>query len=451
MLFSGTAPAQYAEAEKKIIKPTTRILFVFDASQSMYGRWQSDMKINIAKRLLSDLVDSLKDIEHLQIALRVYGHQRPYPPQNCDDTRLEVPFSPGNTTRIKQKLKMLEPSGTTPIALSLEQAANDFPYCDNCRNIIILITDGIEECDGDPCAVSQALQKKGIVLKPFVIGIGANFAKNFECVGTYFDASNEEMFYKALNIVISQALNSTTAQVNLLDTQGNPSETNVNMTFYDSNNGAIQYNFIHTLNNKGVPDTLILDPLLTYNLTVHTIPPIKKDSIQLLPGKHTTIALDAPQGTLIIKSDSRNPAIRSTAAIISQAGRNQTTHVQYYNQTEKYLTGKYDIELLTLPRIYLKNIEISQSKTTTIEIPSPGIAVIQKSTDGYGSIYIENNNKLEWIYNLRETSANETLLLQPGHYRIIFRSKFIPRSIYTIEKKFKITSDTSISINLHDK
>ena len=74
----------------------TRILFVLDGSQSMYGRWQSDVKMNIAQKLLSNLLDSLKDVDNIQLALRVYGHQKTYPPQDCDDTRLLVPFAGNN-------------------------------------------------------------------------------------------------------------------------------------------------------------------------------------------------------------------------------------------------------------------------------------------------------------------------------------------------------------------
>lgn len=453
VLLLLSAPMSFAQAPANdLLKkpaPLTRILFVFDASQSMYGRWQSDIKISIAKKLLSEILDSLQTIKNLQVAMRVYGHQHNYPPQVCDDTKLEVPFSPNSYTRIKQKLQMLEPNGTTPIAISLEQAADDFPACDNCRNIIILITDGIEECGGDPCAVSQALQKKGIVLKPFVIGIGANFAKSFECVGTYFDASNEETFRNTLRIVISQALNSTTAQINLLDQAGIPNETNVNMTFYDSYSGQIKYNYIHTLNNRGVPDTLVLDPLLTYNLVVHTNPIIKKDSIKLVPGKHTTIALDAPQGNLKLKNDSRNGNIKNIPCIIRKTGTAETINVQYFNQSDKYIIGNYDIEILCLPRIKIDKVVISQSKTTTVEVPAPGIAVIQKSTDGYGSLFLDNNNKLEWLYNLKENTPNESIILQPGQYKVIFRSKYVNRAMYTIEKSFKIESDGSVSINLH--
>ena len=100
--------------------------------------------------------------------------------QDCDDTKLEVPFAQGNGEQIRNVLSNITPKGTTPIARSLEKAANDFPECANCRNVIILITDGIEACDEDPCAVSRALQQKGIILKPFVIGIGLDkeFIKN---------------------------------------------------------------------------------------------------------------------------------------------------------------------------------------------------------------------------------------------------------------------------------
>jgi len=80
-------------------------------------------------------------------------------------------------------------------------------------------------------------------------------------VGSYYDATNEDMFRKALNVVISQALNSTTMQVNLLDAYGKPTETNVNMTFYDQFSGRIVYNFVHTINSRGNPDTLKVDPL----------------------------------------------------------------------------------------------------------------------------------------------------------------------------------------------
>ena len=143
--------------------PTTRILFVFDASKSMFGRWQSGTKIEVARRLMTKMLDSLSQLENrpFQLALRVYGHQKPSPPQDCNDTKLEVGFGPKNIGQIKKTLKTIKPRGTTPIARSLLRSSTDFPKCDNCRNIIVLITDGIEACDEDPCAASRLLQKEG--------------------------------------------------------------------------------------------------------------------------------------------------------------------------------------------------------------------------------------------------------------------------------------------------
>ncbi|MCX6272025.1 MAG: VWA domain-containing protein [Bacteroidetes bacterium] len=436
--------------EKEKPKPLTRILFVFDASQSMYGRWQSDMKINIAQKLLSNLLDSLMFVDNLELALRVYGHQKPFPPQDCDDSKLEVPFSDNNIKKIKHVLKLLVPKGTTPIAYSLEKSAKDFPPCDNCRNIIILITDGLEECSGDPCAVSRALQKQGVILKPFIIGIGKDFKNAFDCVGTYFDASEEANFSKALNVVISQALNSTTAQVNLLDQEDNPTETNVGMTFYDSYSGLIKYNFIHTLNSRGIPDTLYIDPLLTYNLVVHTIPTVEKDSIILTPGKHTIIPVTCPQGYLQIKVGGSNANLRNLQCIVRRKGKMATLNVQPFNTTEKYLVGSYDLEILCLPRLMISDVEVLQSNTTTVEIPVPGIAVIQKTTNGYGSLFVEEDNRLKWIYNFRDNAPNlESLILQPGKYRAVFRSKFTDRTIYTVEKTFRVESGETVNVKLY--
>ncbi len=431
--------------------PLTRILFIFDCSQSMYGRWQSDTKINIAQNLLSNMLDSLKNVENLELALRVYGHQKNFPPQDCNDTKLEVPFDKNNSKRIAHKLKGLVPRGTTPIAFSLEKSADDFPVCkENCRNIVILITDGLEECGGDPCAVSQSLQKKGIILKPFIIGIGKNFKESFDCVGTYFDATSEMEFNKALNVVISQALNSTSAQVNLLDEMGKPTETNVNMTFYDNFSGLIKYNFIHTMNNRGMPDTLIIDPLVKYDLIVHTIPPVRKDSIVLVPGKHSIIAIDAPQGYIKLKSmGSNNVNLRNLQCIIRKKGRCETLNVQSFNQTEKYLTGSYDLEVLSMPRLIINDVVVKQSSTTTVEIPMPGIAVINKLVEGYGSLYVIEDNKMKWIYNLLEKETMESLILQPGRYIVVFRGRMSTKSISSIEKEFKIESGITTTVNLY--
>lgn len=436
--------------DKPDIEPKTNILFIFDASQSMYGTWESDRKINIARKYLIHIIDSLETMSNVQMALRVYGHQSPVPPQDCNDTKLEVPFAPNNAGQIRQKLRYLIPRGTTPIAHSLELAVNDFYPCDNCRNIIILITDGIEACDGDPCQASLNLQKSGIVLKPFVIGIGLdpNFEETFECVGYVYNTPNEEKFKEVLGVVISRALNSTTAQVNLLDINGVPSETDVNMTFFDHTSGHVKYNFVHTINYEGNPDTLIIDPLVNYDIVVHTIPAVRKENIKLTEGKHNMIGLNTPQGYLNISCSGSN-LYKDLNIIIRKNDNSKTLNIQKNATKEKYLVGKYNLEILTLPRIYVNDVEINQSYTTNVKIPRPGIANFALASGGFASLYQETADTLQWIYNLDQHKLRQNIVLQPGNYRIVYRPKNTKQSIYTINKKFVIKSGASKKIILY--
>jgi len=170
------------------------------------------MKINIAQKLLSELVDSISEREDIELALRVYGHQYTVisrEKRNCEDSKLEVPFGKNNADSIKSKLYAIIPKGTTMIAYALEKAVDDFPTCSHCRNTIVLITDGIDECDGDPCSVAKAIQETGVIFRPFVIGmgLGVEHAKQFECVGAVSDVNNETGFKNVLDMVISEALN----------------------------------------------------------------------------------------------------------------------------------------------------------------------------------------------------------------------------------------------------
>lgn len=361
----------FVAAQKKAAVKFTRILFVFDASKSMIAKHQNTTRMDGAKNLFFKFIDSLSKDKTLLFALRMYGHTVKYPPGDCKDSKLIVPFGVNNIALIKQKVQAATPTGITPIEHSLTEAANDF--VDNkTNNIVILITDGIEECGGDPCNARQKLMTKGIIFKPFIIGIGLTpeQIKTFECVGTFYDYDEQNTFSNITNIIQQQKLNKTSAQVNLLDVTSLPSETNVNMTFYDVGRKEYKYNYLHTLNYQNNPDTLYIDDFPTYKVIAHTIPPTESKEVKLSQGKHTIIAIDAPQGNLIIKRpDGVYNFNERVKCIVRKANEMQTLNVQLLNATERYITGKYDLEILTLPRIYINQNVIEQSKTNTIEIP----------------------------------------------------------------------------------
>ena len=437
----ANSTAQY----KKDIK-TTRILFIFDASNSMNGKWNSGKKIDIAREILIKLVDSLDKLDNTQLALRIYGHQHAFPPQVCTDSKLEVPFADKNATNIKAKLNSITAQGTTPIAYSLEQSANDFPPRKNVRNVIVLITDGIEACDGDPCAIALALQSKNITLKPYVIGISLDveIKKAFECVGKFYDAQNEEEFEDMLEVVVKQTFNKTSAQINLLNIAGKPLETDVNMTFYDKAKDKILFNAIHTLNKNAKPDILYLDPKVDYKIVVHTIPKTVINNITIIPNKHNIISAPAPQGYLLVKQEKGNK-YDNTNFIVRQAGKKETLYAQEFAKKEKLLVGTYDIELLTLPRIYKNNIKVTQSKTNTILIPQPGLVNFTAPAKGFGSLYVIRNKKQEWVRNLNGITRS-VLIVQPGNYRIVWRTALAKKMDLSKIKNFKVVSGRSVTV-----
>ncbi|RZT97002.1 Ca-activated chloride channel family protein [Ancylomarina subtilis] len=432
----------------KTVKEKTRILFIFDASQSMNGRWEKSKKINVARDFLIEMIDSLEFEHNVEMALRVYGHQSSFPPQDCEDTKLEVPFSPDNAVIIRQTLRYISPKGTTPIAYSLAQAAYDFPKSKELvRNIIVLITDGVDACDGDPCAVSDELQKNGIILKPFIIGIGLDrrFQKSFECVGEFLEVSREKNFGGTLHYVISQVLDKTSMQVNLLNEKDEPQESDVPMSFYNHTTGKLRYQYMHTMNSMGLPDTLFIDPLISYDITVHTLPKLEMDSVRIEPGKHSVISFRAVQGKLKINS-LRSGLLKNLRCLVKKDG--DIINVQAVDYPQKYLIGTYDLELLTLPRIKIDNVKIKASETTSIEVPLPGSVTVFKPTYGPCDLFTKIDGKMIWVCALDSRILRKTLTLQPGNYHLVFRSKTVHLSHYTKKRSFVIRSGSSVTVRL---
>lgn len=443
---SGVALCQ----EKK--PPKTRILFLLDASGSMLAKWEDSDRMEVAKNLLAHLVDSLQSYQNVEVALRVYGHQFGRERNDCKDTKLEVPFAATNAEVIKKKLQQIIPRGNTPITYSLEQAADDFPE-DKSRNVVVLITDGLESCNGDPCAMSLALQKKHIFLRPFVIGIGieAEYEKQLSCIGQYFNAADVQTFENVLTEIVTQALSQTTVRVELQDEQGKPVETNVNMTFLNALTGQPEYNYVHYLDGKGSPDMLEIDALLPYDLVVNTTPPVVERNLAIQPGKPNIIRVKAPQGTLYLRQSGPSP-YGQLAAIVRQHGTEQTLNVQVFGNRHKYLAGRYDLEVLTMPRIYLNDVEVKQEQTSDITIPPPGQLAIPTQVQGFGSIYsLDDSGKQVWVCNLPEDNSKITLALQPGKYKLVYRTKSAQASKFTDVQEFTIRSGATTTVKIFNR
>ena len=190
------------------------ILIVFDASGSMEEKINGETKIHIAKRVLKDVIEKAE--QDINIGLRVYGASTPRGNSefDCNDSRLLVTPMINNRRTIISEIYKILPRGLTPITYSLSQAIEDLsPYTG--EKSIILISDGIETCGGDPCALAQNISASKIDLKIDVVGFGIKddweAKQQLMCIalntnGRYFSADNDSELTKGLSESINKAV-----------------------------------------------------------------------------------------------------------------------------------------------------------------------------------------------------------------------------------------------------
>jgi len=148
-------------------------------------------RFNLARQAVIAIVDLFPPEGYL--ALRLYGSEGQSIREDCTDSKLAVPCAPAAENRddILLALSQAPARGLTPIAYALEQAVADFPGND-LDKLIIIVSDGIESCYGDPCGVATELGALGFVIHTVGFVVSRTTATQLRCVatatgGTYFD------------------------------------------------------------------------------------------------------------------------------------------------------------------------------------------------------------------------------------------------------------------------
>lgn len=182
------SPSGSAGTSEKTPPSSAGIIYIiFDASGSMAAKLPDKRpRIDAAREALQGFVS--KDFSGHELALRVYGHRRK---EDCTDSELLVPIGPPERVvqSFKTTIQQIVPLGRTPITFSLIQALKDIG---DRQAEIILITDGIESCEADPCALVQEWRAKNIQIKVHVVGFGVDekAKKTLACIsnaaGTQF-------------------------------------------------------------------------------------------------------------------------------------------------------------------------------------------------------------------------------------------------------------------------
>ncbi len=181
------------------------ILIILDASYSMKERLPSgETKIAAAKRVILEVLRKIPPEK--KVGLRVYGHSA-NPFSSCRDSKLLVPIGGNNRNLIGSSLLGVRPNGNTPITYAIKTAMlNDFNTVTSGKKTIILVSDGMETCDADPCDTAVEMLRRGFDVKIDVVGFGlADFNANrqLKCValstfGKFYSANTAAELGKSL-------------------------------------------------------------------------------------------------------------------------------------------------------------------------------------------------------------------------------------------------------------
>lgn len=184
-----------------------KVLFLLDGSSSMLDNWQPNTpRFTAASNIILRVVDSIQKVNpSVEFAVRVFGHQYPSLDKNCYDTRLEVPFSALNLEQIRARLRYLSARGVSPIAWSLQQAAeSDFVNSDRYAYSIILVTDGGESCGGNVCETVRKLLSGRITFKPYILSLVdyAALKGEYDCFGKFLTVANPNQIGPAVSTIV---------------------------------------------------------------------------------------------------------------------------------------------------------------------------------------------------------------------------------------------------------
>ena len=177
-------------------------LFILDGSGSMWERVEGQPKIVIAKRVLKDALARLP--ADTAVGLMTYGTHRK---GDCRDITLMSPIGSESPAAIASKVAAIVPKGDTPIAAALLKAGTALKSAPG-RRMIVLVTDGAEECHGNPCDSVKQLEASGLEVQINVVGfnLGDKQRAAVACIaseghGQYFDAKNTAGLTDAMNQV----------------------------------------------------------------------------------------------------------------------------------------------------------------------------------------------------------------------------------------------------------
>jgi VWA domain-containing protein len=388
------------------------IALILDASGSMNARLpEGQTRIQAAKAAVADIVEKLPP--DVRLSLRAYGHQSPTVKHDCRDTELLVGFDglAANKPAILAKTRDIKAQGYTPITYVLKLAAEDVGKENAKPRIVILVSDGKETCEGDPCATAKALADADASLVVHTIGFAVDVAAKYQlqCIarvarGRYFDADGTGKLAAALGEAVKPAPPPPPPQQvkQIVVTKPKPGKLvirNAEMSGHKVTK-AESGDVVATLNSSGPSAEL---PAGFYNVAFGKS--VWK-SVEVRPGETTTL----DPGVIEI----RNASI-SGHKVLDNETREEIGSVMSSNPVLAVLPSTFAV---TFGKALWKDIEVKEGERRVL---NPGAVTVKGAgIPGY-SIKDEEGNIVATV-----SATQDTAPLPPGKYTLDVGGQQVP-------------------------
>jgi hypothetical protein len=374
------------------------IELILDASGSMNATLPSgETRLAAAKAAVAKIVPTLPG--DTTLAFRAYGFQSPRDKHDCDDTALLVPFAPasGNGATVVKAARLLTAQGYTPISRVIRQAAADLAGTEPGERVILLVSDGKETCDTDPCATARALKAADASLVIHAIGfeVDSGARGELQCLaaatgGTYLDASGAAGLAEA----IGQASVKSMAQVPVEGKEpGNLEIKNANMNGHDvldAVTGAKVGNISSFQRKIRVPPgiyNIAFGKTLWRGVEVHS-----QGSTVLDPA--------------VLEID--NAAMNGNKVLDSETGA-EITELSSFSHIGALVPGLYDV---TFGGTVWRNLKLDGGTKTVLH---PGVLVLEGAAPAGHKIYDSTGKVVA-----EPSSFAASVALIPGAYTVLF-------------------------------
>ncbi len=445
-------PAQAAQKAAPETASTGNIMFILDASGSMWGRVEGKAKIAIAKEVMSGLIKDLPDDS--VVGLVAYGHRRK---GDCNDVEELVPLGKIDKKKLIKTVQGLSPKGKTPISRSVRMTAERIKQMED-ETTIILVSDGKETCDPDPCGLVKDLKEAGINFVMHVIGFDVTEEEKaqLECMakaggGEYFTAKTAKDFQMAAKAVVKKAAEKPPISLKVTCIKDEkPIKAYVQVL---TKGGEKRVAEGWTSTEK--PAAFRLPPgmydICAQDTSVIQRPTVNIKDVEVVEGRTTEIVANfATEGILHVKAVKKNAPMKAYVKVFRQEdnkymrdgwAKEDGTPAEF-----KFLSGLYkvkvqDTSVTERPVVTIENVEVKPGETVE-RVATFGeggilhVKAVKKNAPmkAYVKVFRQEDNKYMRDGWAKEDGTPAEFKFLPGLYKVKVQDTSVTeRPVVTIE------------------